>query len=332
MKRTLTVSLFAMAAFAFAACAPPASTNTNSNTNVNTNANSAAKTAMPTADALLAMENKAWEAWKNRDAKYFEGFVADNFVGFERGQRLTKAEMIKSLTEKPCDVKSFSLSEPHVTPVSNDAAVITYKGTADASCGGQKLPSPVTAATVFVRSGDAWKAAYHGEVPVATGAPAADASSEKKPAAEKPAPPADATAANSANANSNANTTASGDALTDALTAMERKGWESWMKQDAAGLQAVTTKDVTFLDAMGKATHGQTEAMKVWISDACKVTSVNISDGKAAQIAPNVAIFTYKGTAEGTCGDMKLTPLWGMTVAVKEGDMWKAAYLFESPM
>jgi hypothetical protein len=49
-------------------------------------------------------------------------------------------------------------------------------------------------------------------------------------------------------------------------------------------------------------------------------------------ITKDAAILTFKGTAVGTCGDMKLEPLWGTTVAVKEGDVWKAVYIFETPM
>jgi hypothetical protein len=28
---------------------------------------------------------------------------------------------------------------------------------------------------------------------------------------------------------------------------------------------------------------------------------------------------------------MKLEPLWGTTVAIKDGDSWKAVYIFETP-
>lgn len=330
MKRTFTVSLFAIAVLAFTACAPPASTNTNSNTNANTNA--APKAAAPSADELLAMENKAWEAWKNKDTKYFEGLMADNFVGFEMGKRRTRAEMIKMISEHPCDIKSFSVSQPRVTSVSNDVVVVTYKGSTDGTCAGEKAPANVTAASVYVRSGNTWKAAYHGEVPIVDAPTAAATGADKKAeASDKPSAPAASANTATATSNSAVNTSTTPDALTEALTAMEKKGWEAWMKQDAATLQTTTTKDLTFVDSMGKATHGQAEVMKVWITGACKVSSVNVSDGKATQIADNVAIFTYKGTAEGTCGDTKLTPLWAVTVAVKEGDAWKAAYIFEMP-
>ena len=340
MKTICKLSLFVVAALA-AACAPPANTNTNTNTNTN----AAPKAAMPTADTLMDMEKKAWEAWKNKDTKYFEGFIADNAVGFEQGRRMTRAEMIKMIGEHPCEVKSFSLSDPHLTPAGSDAVVITYKGTADATCEGQKVPANVTAASVYVRSGDTWKAAYHSEVPIVEQAGASSNSNTNSSTAA--APPSNTTASgntasnstaaasnnsSTASTNSNTNTSSSGDALTDALMAVEKRGWEAWMKKDAKEMEAVTVKDVTFVDAMGRVTKGQAETIKVWTDESCKVSSVNVADGKASMITKDVAILTYKGTAVGTCGTMKLEPLWGTTVAMKEGETWKAVYIFELPV
>ena len=197
------------------------------------------------------------------------------------------------------------------------------------------------------RSGDAWKAAYHNEVKIVepkgdantnTAAGSDAAGSEKKsdaaPAARTDTASNSSTAsnANSNSAASNTNTAASGDALTDALMAVEKKGWEAWMKQDTAAMQAVTTNDVTFVDTMGRVAKGSGAAMKVWMDGSCKVSSVDVSDGKATMITKDAAILTYKGTAVGTCGPVKLEPLWGTTVAVKEGETWKAVYIFETPM
>ena len=251
------------------------------------------------------------------------------------------------ITEHKCELKTFSLTEPHVTPAGADAAVLTYKATADGTCEGQKMPGTMTVATVFVRSGDTWKAAYHNEVVLiepktdanSNTAAASDAAGNEKKSDAAPAARTD-TASNSsttssANTNSsaaNSNTATSGDALTDALMAMEKKGWEAWMKQDTTAMQTVTTNDVTFVDLMGKVAKGPGAAMKVWMDGSCKVSSVDVSDGKATMITKDAAILTYKGTAVGTCGPAKLEPLWGTTVAVKEGDNWKAVYIFETPM
>ena len=336
MKTALTTALFGIAAIALIGCAPPATTNTTTNTN--TNVNSAPKAAAPTADALVALDTKAFEAWKTKDAKYFEGFLADNFVGFgDDGKRPSRAEAMKMITGHNCDVKTYALSESHMTPAGTDAADITYKATVDGSCEGQKIPSPVTAATVFVRSGDTWKAAYHNEVAVvATPDSASNSNSTNQEKKSEPAPAAKSETASNLNANSSAssatNTAASGDALTDSLMAMEKKGWEAWMRKDSSTLQSTTSKDVTFVDAMGKVTKGQADVIKTWTDGSCSVSSVDVSDGKASLIAKDVAILTYKGTGVGTCGGMKIEPLWATSVAVKEGDVWKAVYIFETPM
>lgn len=347
MKTILKVSLFALAAIGLVSCAPPANTNSNSNSNTNT----APKAAAPTADSLAALDKGAWDAFKAKDAKFFEGFLADNFVGFgDDGKRPTRAEVIKMIGENKCDLKNFSFSDTKVTMAGADAAVLTYKGTQEGTCDGQKVPSPIIIATVFVRSGDSWKAAYHNEValiePKADAAkdsnvasagetktePAATAEKKDAPAvAEKKAPMPPPPSSNTAS-NTNSTSTDAGDALTTALMAVEKKGWEAWMKKDPKAFEEILSKDISFVDSMGKATFGQSEVIKLWTGEGCKVSSVDVSDGKGSMITKDAAIFTYKGTAEGTCGGMKIEPLWGTTVAVKEGDVWKAVYIFETPM
>ncbi|MBA3351343.1 MAG: DUF4440 domain-containing protein [Blastocatellia bacterium] len=343
MKILLKVSLLSFAAFALIGCAPAANTNTVV-TNTNTNTNTAPKATAPTADSLMALETKAFDAWKAKDGKFFEGFLTDNFVGFDdKGKRSTRTEAVKMITEDKCEVKSYTITEPRVTVASPDVAVLTTKATADGTCEGKKLPSPVTTATVYVRSGDVWKAAYHNEVAIvetpSTGgntansntAAAIDTKKETTPAASADVAKKEMPAANATASNSNTAAPSTGDALTDALMAVEKKGWEAWMKQDAKGLEDATSKDVMFVDSMGKATAGQSSVIKMWTDGSCKVSSVNVSDGKATMIANNVAILTFKGAGEGTCGTTKLKPLWATSVSIKEGDVWKVVYIFETP-
>jgi len=351
MKTIIKVCLFSIAAIALIGCAPAANTNVNSNGN--TNANMAAKPAAPTADALMALDTKAWEAYKNKDGKYFEGFLGDNIISGSGEATMPKAEVVKMIAENKDEVKSFSLSDPHVTPVGADAAVLTYKGTIDGTSNGKPIPSPVAVATVFVRNGTDWKAIYHEETAVkeapkpaanANAKPAAEAnksaaSDNKKempappaPKSEKAAPAANSNAASNTATASNSNSAASsGDAaLTDALMAREKKGWEGWKAKDATALDEVTAKDFAFVNAEGMMALSKSDAMKMWTTDnPCNVSSVSLSDGKATSIGKDAAILVVKGTAVGTCGDMKLEPIWNTTVFVKEGDTWKAAYIFE---
>jgi ketosteroid isomerase-like protein len=345
MKTLMKISLFAVVAIGLAACQPAVNTNTNGNTNTNT----AAKPAAPTADSLMALENKAWEAYKNKDGKYFEGFLADNLVNGDGKGSTPKAEVVKMISEHKEEVKSFSLSDPHVTSAGADVAVLTYKATVDGTDNGKPIPSPVTVATVFVRSGADWKATYHNEVPVvdpakATGSadkkdaaePKAAADAAKKEPIQPPPPSANNNAAGNSkatasNSNSNSASSSTDAALTAALMAEEKKGWEGWKAKDAKALDAVTAKDFAFVDAAGKATFGKADAIKLWTTDnPCTVTSVSLSDGKATSLGKDAAILVVKGTAVGTCGGVAITPLWNTTVFVKEGDVWKAAYIFET--
>jgi len=113
---------------------------------------------------------------------------------------------------------------------------------------------------------------------------------------------------------------------------VEKKGWDSWKAKDSKGLDETLAKDFAFVDAMGKATLNRADALKGWTTDnPCNVSSVSLSDAQSQSLSATVAILVVKGTAVGTCGDAKLEPLWNTTVFVKEGDMWKAAYIFETP-
>lgn len=360
ITRVSLFALFAIAIFSLVGCQPAANTNTNSNSNTN----AAPKAAAPTAESLLALDTKAWDAWKSKDTEFFKTFLADNFVGFgDDGKRMTKAEILEAMAKEKCDVKSNALSDPKVTMAGPDTAVVTYKATVDGTCedekgASHKIPSNLTVASVFVRSGDTWKGAYHNEVPVMA-APSEASANSNKPAEEKkeaagaektnkmpPPPPAasnsekpkteskpESKSNTAAATNSNSNSaTSTSDALTEAIVAQEKKGWESWMKQDSKGIEETIGSDISFVDPAGKFYFGKADVLKEWMSGQCKVTSVDVSDAKASQIGTDVAILTYKGTAVGTCGDMKLEPIWGTTVAVKEGGAWKAVYVFETPM
>jgi ketosteroid isomerase-like protein len=310
----------AVAAVLFAACTPPANTPTNTNANTaNANANvAAAKPAAPTVEALTALETKATEAWKNKDTKFWDTFLADNFVGFGAdGKRYGKADVAKMMAEDKCEVKSYSFSDQHVTPAGADAAIITMKVTTDYTCNGKPGPSPVISASVYERSGDDWKAAYHNEVPVVD--PKNMKAGEPKPAA----PMAKTTASPAA--------AATADALTDSLMAIEKSGWEAWKARDAKKLSDMTGSDLAYVDFMGNFASNKADTIKAWTEAKCEIKNFALSDGKSTMITKDAAILTFKGVPEGTCDGNPLKAIWGTSIYVKDGDTWKPVYVFETP-
>jgi len=116
---------------------------------------------------IVALEKMAFEAWKNKDRKFFEDHMA------EAGQYLDldgvggKAQYVKAIIDNNCTVTRYSLDNTKVTMLSNDVALLTYRYAHDAVCGGHPEASPLWASTVYVKSGGNWLIAFHQEIAAA---------------------------------------------------------------------------------------------------------------------------------------------------------------------
>jgi ketosteroid isomerase-like protein len=283
------------------------------------------------------LDRQASEAYFKGDASYFQTFLSDKFLMASGGEHYNKAAATKMIAGVKCDVKEgWKLDEPQTAMIDADTYVLTYKGTFDGTCTengkAQKMPSPIRAATVFVRNGDKWQAVSHGENPIIdpkNPPPPSkpEASSESKPMANS----------NTA-ANSNANTTAAAppaptaDANTEMLTKLHNTGWEAWKARDAEKLEDMTTANFTFLDPMGGWHGSKAEIIKYWTQDMkCEgVNTAKFGDGFATALSPTVELLTGKGTADGTCDGQKNGDLYTTAVYVKEGETWKLAFMMES--
>jgi len=341
MKKTLQFILLAAASTLVAACGAPA-TNTggnNASTNANTNTTKPVAAA-PTADALMALDKQANEAYVKGDSKFFEGMLSDKFVIVtDDGQRMDKGATVKMIASVKCDIKSMDLTEPAMSMIDADTYALSYKATWDGMCPGpegtrpMKVPSPIRSASIWVRSGDKWQAVFHGEnliVDPKNPPKAAPAAPPKKEAPKKD----DKTAANSNTASNNAAPArATPDANTDALVKVELALWEAWKAHDAKKLDELMAKDVSFVNIFGTYLATRADAMKDWTGTGCEVKSVSVTNGFASALSPTVEMLTRKGTADGTCGGQKIggTDIWGVSIYVKDGDAWKFAFGMNSP-
>lgn len=328
MKRTLLLIGFISGVVFIAACGAPA-TNTPSNTgvaNVNTNA-AKPVAAAPTVDSLLAMDKAANEAFIKGDAKHFEGMLSDKFMSYDMGQRMSKTQMVGMVGGMKCDVKTWSLYEPQMSMINADTYVLSYKGTWDGTCAGpdgksMKIPSPIRAASVWIRNGDKWQGAFHGENLIID--PKAPPAAPAKPAAKKEEPKKDDKAP--------ANTTTSPSANTDALVKLHNAGWEAFKAKDAKKFDEMLTANFSMVDPLGGWMTGKANVIKQWTETMkCEgVTKVSFTEGFATALSPTVELLTGKGTADGTCDGQKNAPLWTSAIYVKEGEAWKLAFMFES--
>jgi len=271
-------------------------------------------TAAPTADALLALEKRANEAYIKGEAKFFGDFLSDKAVMTNGGQRMSKADFVKMVSEIKCNIKEvWPLAELQIQKLNDDAYILSYQSTMDGTCihngKTEKQPSPVRASTLWVRNGETWQAAFHGENRIV--APK-DLSSTTKMPQQDPA----ATLA---------------DPATDALMAAEKSIWEVWKAKDGKKIANLTANEITFVNIFGTYFANKAEAIKDWTGATCDVKSFSLTNGIGTFVTPTLGILTFTGSIEGDCGGQKPPPVYGTTVYVKDGGVWKWAFGFNSP-
>jgi hypothetical protein len=312
------------AAILLSACQPPANNSaTNSNANSNANANRSATATAPTKDALMALDRNAFEAWKNKDTKFWDTYISSRFAAVEPGGKIDKAEVLKHFAEDNCEVKSYSLSDDQMMPLGTDAALLTYKASADATCGGKQQPRDAWVATVFVREGDSWKPVFHGENPI--NAAGSDNNNAAKPAAPPAKPAANWNSnANSANANTATASAPKPDAATEAMFDLEKKAWDAWKNKDAKTLDEWAGTNLVAFTTSGRQDHAG--AIKTWTEEGCDVKSVSLTDPSGVSLGPDYGLLLFKASTDGKCQGSAIPPEYGASIYGKEAGTWKALF------
>ena len=114
------------------------------------------------------------------------------------------------------------------------------------------------------------------------------------------------------------------------IIATEKKLWEAWKNKDTKTFNANLTADSVLVGDSGTATKA--DILKMMGDGGCEVRSFTLSDFKVAFPASNVAIVSYKGTQDTTCGGQPEPPtVWASSTYVRRGDKWYAASHQETP-
>jgi hypothetical protein len=112
-------------------------------------------------DTLIKLEKQSWEAWKKRDGKFFQDFLADDHVEVGSGGRTSKAPVVAFVGSPACIVKSYAVDNFELTMFDANTALLTYHAEQDTACGGKAVPSPVWVSSLYVRRGDRWLNAFY---------------------------------------------------------------------------------------------------------------------------------------------------------------------------
>ena len=262
--------------------------------------------ARPTQAVLVSRETSAYEAWKSKDEKFWETFLSDKFVGWGSSGRLHKASAAQEYAGADCEIRSYAISDVQMSPLGQDAALITHRITIDGTCGGQRNPLGSWAATVYVRDGNRWKAAFHAEAAIVDpAAPPVKPAGKKAGGEQKQTKPTDQ------------------DGPTDALLLREKALWDAWKDHDARRMAALTATNMQFINIFGIHLATKAAALKNWSGEGCDVKTVDLTDAAATMLSPGVGILTFHASADGTCFGQKVGPIWGSSIYVKDGDRWQ---------
>ena len=113
--------------------------------------------------AIIATERKLWEAWKNKDMKPFRANLSADAIMISNSGVADKKTSLAAMEGEGCEVKTYELMDLKVTFLNSSTAILTYKSTQDATCGGEAVPPTVWSSSVYVMRGGRWYAASHQE-------------------------------------------------------------------------------------------------------------------------------------------------------------------------
>ena len=114
---------------------------------------------------IIALENAGWEAWKNKDVKWYQKNTTEEFLNINSDGVSDKSQIIKA-TQTDCDVKSFSLENFSFVHLDESCVLLTFLSTQDGMCNGKKLSRKVRASVNYVKRGEKWMETFYMETPV----------------------------------------------------------------------------------------------------------------------------------------------------------------------
>ena len=106
---------------------------------------------------LLAREQAAWSAWKDRDAKRIDALLGDQiqFIDIFGNHIGTRAETLKTWSGEGCEVKGFDIDGAKATMFAPDFGILTVRAATQGKCFGQDV-WPIWGTSLYVKHGNAW--------------------------------------------------------------------------------------------------------------------------------------------------------------------------------
>ncbi len=105
---------------------------------------------------LVALEKASWEAWKARDASFYERTLSDDHMDVHGFGIADKAAVVATVGSPACVVEGYTLDGFRFRALGADAAMLTYRAEQKTTCNGKPVPSPVWVSSVYSRRDGRW--------------------------------------------------------------------------------------------------------------------------------------------------------------------------------
>ena len=252
------------------------------------------------AGKLGALEERSYAAWKSGDAKFWDRYLSEKFVGWGRSGRIDKSAAKRVLSGAGCQIGSYRLTDQQVSQLTPNAAVLTHKTEVNGTCHGEQLVRASYTATVYVREAGQWKIAFRAQSAIV------DPMKATKPAAS----------------DSWTGGPTLGDAFTQNLLDREQAVWSAWKDHDARRIDALLGDPIQFIDIFGDHIATRPQALKAWSGEGCDVKSFDLGGARATMFAPDFGVLTVRATTHGKCFGQDVWPIWGTSLYVRRGNTW----------
>ena len=113
----------------------------------------------PTKDEIMAKENAAWQAFKDKKSDDFKKLVDKDFKGVYADGIYDMAKEMTAMSQ--WNMKSFSISDYNMFSDEKDVIVTTYTVTLTGTFDGQDMAGTYNCGTVWKMEGTDWLAIFH---------------------------------------------------------------------------------------------------------------------------------------------------------------------------
>jgi hypothetical protein len=114
---------------------------------------------------IIDNSRATWEAYKSRNLSTVKEYTAEDYVSYGLTGPSNLQQDIAGLTDKSLNIEAYTISDPKVTMVTKDVAILRYKCDLKGTIQGKPL-KPAYVTEVWVNRGDKWQIVSYQETPL----------------------------------------------------------------------------------------------------------------------------------------------------------------------